>query len=235
MSDGLYVAMSGAVAQQRAMDVVANNVANANTQGFRAERVTFEEVLNQKDELSFVSAERGAIDGTVGGMVSTENPLDLAIDGQGWFGLQTPDGTRYTRNGAFSVGPDGALVDALGNTVRSVGGNEILVPPDAAEISVDPAGQVLVDGQPLAQIEVVRFEPDQMRREGGNLFSATGKGDPTEPAGVVSGHLEGSNFNAVRGMVDLIRISRTHESLHRMIENYRQIDQRAAREIGGPA
>ncbi len=179
MSDGLYVAMSGAVAQQRAMDVVANNVANANTQGFRAERVTFEEVLNQKDELSFVSAERGAIDGTVGGMVSTENPLDLAIDGQGWFGLQTPDGTRYTRNGAFSVGPDGALVDALGNTVRSVGGNEILVPPDAAEISVDPAGQVLVDGQPLAQIEVVRFEPDQMRREGGNLFSATGKGDPT--------------------------------------------------------
>ena len=234
MGNGIYVAMSGAVAQERALDVVANNVANGATTGYKAERVSFDEVLNEKGEHSYVDANRGQIDTTAGALVATDNPLDLALDGDGWFAVQTKDGPRYTRDGGLSLSDTGVLVDSGGHSIRAVGGAEILVPPDAESLSIDAEGNVIVDDDPIAQIEIVRFKSSQMSREGGNLFRASGRPQRDELPAVVSGHLESSNFNTVRGMVDLIRISRTHESLHRMIENYKQIDQRTARDIGGP-
>ncbi len=234
MGNGIYVAMSGAVAQDRALDVVANNVANARTTAYKAERLAFNEVLNEKGELSYVDAERTALDGTGGALVATDNPLDLALDGDGWFAVETPQGTRYTRDGAFSLNDANILVDGSGNAVRGAGGAEILVPPDAADISIDAEGNVFADDDPVGQLEVVRFDDKQMTREGANLFRAAGRPVRDELPAVVSGHLESSNFNTVRGMVDLVRISRTYESLHRMIENYRQVDQRTARDIGSP-
>lgn len=234
MGNGIYTAMAGAVAQSRALDAVANNVANAKTTAFRAERVTFDEVLNEGNEISAVSVGRSAVDTSRGELTTTDNPLDLALDGDGWFAVKTGKGTRYTRDGSFTLDAGGVLVDRLGNPVRGVGGADILVPPDVADVSIDGEGNVYADGDPVAQLELVRFEQSQMRRDGDNLFSAQGKPKTDELPSVVSGALEGSNFNTVRGMVDLVRISRTYESLHRMIENYRQIDQRAARDIGGP-
>lgn len=234
MGNGIYVAMSGAVAQDRALDVVANNVANARTSAYKAERITFDEVLNEQGELSYVDSNRSAIDTTAGALVATDNPLDLALNGDGWFAVQTPQGTRYTRDGAFSLDAEGTLVDASGNPVRGTEGAELLVPPDATEVVVDGEGHVYVDDEPIGQLEIVRFDADQLTREGANLFRANGRPIADELPSVVSGHLEGSNFNTVRGMVDLVRISRTYESLHRMIENYRQVDQRTARDIGSP-
>lgn len=234
MGNGIYVAMSGAVAQDRALDVVANNVANARTTGYRAERIAFNEVLNEKDQLSYVDADRTEMDATHGALVATDNAMDLALEGDGWFAVQTPQGTRYTRDGAFSLDADGALVDASGNAVRGAGGAEIVVPPDAAYVSIDSEGNVYADEDPVGQIEVVRFKDKQLTREGANLFRASGRPIRDELPAVVSGYLESSNFNTIRGMVDLVRISRTYESLHRMIENYREIDQRTARDIGGP-
>lgn len=235
MGNGIYVAMSGAVAQDRALDAVANNVANAGTTAYKAQRVAFSEVLDEKKELSFVDADKSVVDTTAGSLRSTDNPLDLALDGDGWFSVTTPDGVRYTRDGAFSLNDGGVLVDARGNPVRGLGGAEVLVPPDAQQVTVDREGNIFVDDTPAAQLEIVRFAPDRMKREGGNLFRATGKPEAGgELPAVVSGHLEASNFNTVRGMVDLVKISRTYESLHRMIENYRQVDQRTARDIGGP-
>ena len=233
MSDGLYVAMSGAVAQERAMDVTANNVANANTSGFRAERVTFEEVLGGQGNLSFVTAEEASVDASRGELRSTGNPLDVAVDGDGWFAMQTPQGVRYTRSGAFRIGPEGALIDDRGNGVLDVGGNPLLLPGGPAEVTVDTAGQVIADGVPVGQIQIVQLDEGALRNEGGNLYTARGA-KPVENAAVVSGHLEQANFDPVRGMVDLIRISRNHESLHQMMSTYREIDQRVVREIGGP-
>ena len=233
MSDGLYVAMSGAVAQERALDVTANNVANANTAGFRAERVTFEEVLGGQGNLSFVSAEEAAVDTSKGELRATGNPLDVAVDGDGWFAMETPDGPRYTRSGAFRIGPEGVLIDDRGNGVLDVGNKPMLIPPTAKEVTVDPAGQVLADGVPLGQIQIVQLNDGKLRNEGGNLYSAPGGVKPVENAAVLSGHLEQANFDPVRGMVDLIRISRNHESLHQMMTTYREIDQRVVREIGG--
>jgi len=235
MSDGLYVAMSGAVAQERALDVAANNVANANTSGFRAERVTFEEVLGQQGNLSFVTAEKATVDTSRGELRSTGNPLDVAVDGDGWFAMQTPQGVRYTRSGEFRIGPDGALIDGRGNSVLEAGGNQLLIPPGSADVSVDAAGQVLADGLPVGQISIVQLNEANLRNEGGNYYTARGAVTPIANAQVVSGHVEGANFDPVRGMVDLIRISRNHESLHQVMTTYREIDQRAVREIGGPA
>lgn len=233
MSDGLYVAMSGAVAQERALDVAANNVANANSAGFRAERITFEEVLGDQGNLSFVTAEEATVDISKGELRTTGNPLDVAVDGEGWFAMETPDGPRYTRSGAFRIGPEGTLIDARGNGVLDVGNKPMLIPTDAKDITVDPAGQVLADGVPLGQIQIVQLNDGKLRNEGGNLYSAPGGVKPVENAAVVSGHLEQANFDPVRGMVDLIRISRNHESLHQMMTTYREIDQRVVREIGG--
>lgn len=233
MSDGLYVAMSGAVAQERALDVTANNVANANTAGFRAERVTFEEVLGGQGNLSFVSAEEAEVDTSKGELRATGNPLDVAVDGDGWFAMETPDGPRYTRSGAFRIGPEGVLIDDRGNGVLDVGNKPMLIPSTAKEVTVDPAGQVLADGVPLGQIQIVQLNDGKLRNEGGNLYSAPGGVKPVEKSAVLSGHLEQANFDPVRGMVDLIRISRNHESLHQMMTTYREIDQRVVREIGG--
>jgi len=235
MSDGLYVAMSGAVAQERAMDVTANNVANANTKGFRAERVTFEEVLGGQGNLSFVTAEEATVDASRGELRSTGNPLDVAVDGEGWFAMQTPEGVRYTRAGQFRIGPGGGLIDDRGNGVLDVGGNPLVLPGGAAEVTVDMAGQVLADGVPAGQIQIVQLNEANLRNEGGNYYTARGAVAPVENAQVVTGHLEQANFDPVRGMVDLIRISRNHESLHQMMSTYREIDQRVVREIGGPA
>lgn len=234
MGNGIYVAMSGAVAQDRALDVVANNVANANTTAYRAERIAFDEVLNEKGEMAFVDVDRGAVDTSRGNLVATDNPLDLALDGDGWFAVNTAQGVRYTRDGAFSLNDAGVLVDGAGNTIRGQDGQEILVPPDAGGVAVDAEGNVYVEDEPIGQLEIVRFDAAQMQRDGSNLFRATGRPKRDELPAVVTGHLESSNFNTVRGMVDLVRISRTYESLHRMIENYKQIDQRTARDIGGP-
>ena len=235
MSDGLYVAMSGAVAQERALDVAANNVANANTSGFRAERVTFEEVLGQQGDLSFVTAEKATVDISRGELRSTGNALDVAVDGDGWFAMQTPQGIRYTRSGEFRIGPEGALIDPRGNSVLEAGGNPLLIPGDARDVTVDAAGQVVADGVAVGKISIVQLEEANLRNEGGNYYTARGGVTPVENAQVVSGHIEGANFDPVRGMVDLIRISRNHESLHQMMHAYREIDQRAVREIGGPA
>jgi len=233
MSDGLYVAMSGAVAQERALDVTANNVANANTAGFRAQRISFQEVLGGQGNLSFVSAEEATVDTSKGELRATGNPLDVAVDGDGWFAMETAQGPRYTRSGAFRIGPGGTLIDDRGNGVLDVGNKPILIPASAKEITVDPAGQLLADGVPLGQIQIVQLNDGKLRNEGGNLYSAPGGVKPVDNAAVVSGHLEQANFDPVRGMVDLIRISRNHESLHQMMTTYREIDQRVVREIGG--
>jgi flagellar basal-body rod protein FlgF len=237
MGSGIYTAVSGAVAQSQALDVVANNVANAGTAGFRAERASFQEALGKAtgQDQHFVGVKGGGTDQTAGRLVDTGNPLDLAIDGDGYFGVNTPQGPRYTRAGNFRLDQEGRIVTADGLAVRQKGGGQVTVPPDAAEISVSPDGTVSADGQVVGMIEVVRFTSGTLVREGASLYAPRGPlavaGDPPQ---VVAGALEEGNFNVVRGMIDLVKVSRVYEALHRMIESYRQIDERTARDLGGP-
>jgi flagellar basal-body rod protein FlgF len=236
VSSGIYVATAGAVAQSNALDATANNIANASTTGFHGDRVTFREALTaaRSPDIASVGAGMTRIDSQAGALLPTANPLDLALEGDGYFAVTTPGGPRYTRAGNFQLDDARNLVTAEGFAVRGEGGAPINVPAEATAISVASDGTVAADGAELGRLELVRFQPGQMKREGGSLFSATGRPQAGDGPLVRAGMLEASNVNVVRGVVDLVKVSRTYESLMRMIQGYHDIESRAARELGGP-
>jgi flagellar basal-body rod protein FlgF len=239
VGSGIYVSLSGAVAQQAAMDVTANNVANASTTGFRAERVSFGAVLGRAaggPDRTFVQVGTTKDDFTAGNIRETGNPLDLALAGDGFFAVNTPRGPRYTRAGDFRLDGDGRLVNSAGLAARARGGGQLVIPKEASDVVVGADGTVTADGAEIGALELARFAPGILTREGANLYVApagalTTAGPLPE---VVSGAVEQANFNVVRGVVDLVKISRAYDALHRMIESYKRIDDRSAREIGGP-
>ncbi|MBX3155918.1 MAG: flagellar basal-body rod protein FlgF [Deltaproteobacteria bacterium] len=237
MSSGIYIASAGAVAQSTALDATANNIANAATAGFHGDRITFREALTQarSPDLAVVGAGTARVDSQAGALTQSDNPLDVALDGDGYFGVQTPNGARYTRAGNFRLDDQRRLVSADGFPVRGEGGATISIPPEAKAIAIGADGQVSADGEEVGRLELSRFAPAQLKREGGTLLSARGNALTTgEPPKVKSGMLESSNVNVVRGVVDLVKVSRTYESLMRVIQGYHDIESRAARDLGGP-
>jgi flagellar basal-body rod protein FlgF len=236
VSSGIYLATAGAVAQSNALDATANNIANAATTGFQADRITFREAMTnaKSPDTALVSAGTKRIDTQYGALSQTGNPLDLAIEGDGMFAVETPNGARYTRAGNFRLDSEGSLVTVDGFKVRGQGG-PITIPTDTKVIDVGADGTVNADGEEVGKLELVNFKYSQLRREGGTLFSATGQPDgAAEPPQVRAGMLESSNVNVVRGVVDLVKVSRTYESLMRVIQGYHDVESRAARDLGGP-
>ncbi|MBP6632680.1 MAG: flagellar basal-body rod protein FlgF [Kofleriaceae bacterium] len=233
MGSGIYIATAGAVAQSQALDVTANNVANAATPAFRGGRMVFSEALAQarSPDTQLVGAAPSAIDASSGALAATGNPLDLALDGEGYFTIETPQGLRYTRAGNFTLDDGGRLVNGDGLAVRGEDG-ELIIPPDASAIAVGDDGTISADGAVVGKLALARFAPNQLGHDGGNLLIARGQPQAGDPPKVVSGLLEASNVNVVRGVVDLVKVSRTYESLMRVIEGFSQIEQRAARDLG---
>lgn len=236
MSSGIYVATAGAIAQSNALDTTANNIANAGTAGFRADRVTFREALTAARSADVAAVGNGgtSVDTRAGAMNNTSNPLDLALEGDGMFGVETPQGTRYTRAGNFRLDDNRQLVNSDGFQVRGEGGAPISIPPDAKSIDISADGTVRADDADVGKLELVRFNSNQLRREGGTLYAATGSPSTEEGPKVRQGVLEQSNVNVVRGVVDLVKVSRNYESLMRVIQGYHDAESRAARELGGP-
>lgn len=236
MSSGIYVATAGAIAQSNAMDATANNIANAGTAGFRADRVTFKEALTAARSADVASVNNGGttIDSQPGALSSTENPLDLALEGDGMFGVNTPNGPRYTRAGNFRISEENELVTADGHKVRGEGGTSISIPPDTKNIQIAADGTVNADEVAVGKLELVRFKQSQLERQGGSLYLARGAQEQGDPPKVRQGMLEVSNVNVVRGVVDLVKVSRTYESLMRVIQGYADVERRAARDLGGP-
>jgi len=239
MSNGIYSALAGAIAQERTLDVVANNLANVNTTGFKADKVAFSEMTKQQNgaqpqAMRFVSLDRIGIDGSAGGVQQTGNPLDLALEGDAYFTVQGPGGgERYTRAGSFTTDSEG--------TIRTHGGYEVLgesgtlsIPEGTKQIRVGPDGSVHADGLEIGKLKLVSFASTQgLVREGLTMFSA-GEGATPEPAevGVAQGYLESANVNAIMGMTELITVNRSFDALQKVIETYKQLDERTARDLG---
>ena len=238
MGSGIYIAAAGAIAQSNAMDATANNIANANSAGFHAEHISFSEALSRAkspDQISVQTNTGKTLDSQNGTMLQTGNPLDLAIEGDGMFSVQTPQGARYTRAGNFQLDSQGTLVTPDGYKVMGEGNQPISLPPTAANVSVGSDGSITADGQAVGKLALVKFNTNQLKREGGTLYSATGTPvkDNTTPT-VRSGMLESSNVNIVHGVVDLVKVQRNYESLMRVIQNYHDIDDQTAKTLGGP-
>ena len=235
-SNGIYTALSGALAQSTALDVTANNVANASTTGYQAERTKFSEALTKAKDAAYVKATAGGIDTSPGTVSQTGNPLDVAISGDGYFGLNTAQGVRYTRAGAFRVDAQHQLVGEDGSAVRGKDGKPIAIPADAPSVRIAGDGSVQAGDQIIGSLELTRFDPAQLQRAGAATYIAAAGAKPitTGPAPTLQpGSLEGANFNVVHGMVDLVKQTRSYEALHKMIETYKDIDDRAARGIAG--
>ena len=233
MSHGIYVAMSGASAQAEALDVVAHNVSNAGTHAMR-QRATFKEVLS-KGTTSHVTLDRISVDARPGALEATGRKLDLAVSGQGLLAVNTPDGVRYTRGGSFSLTPDGQIADASGNTLRIAGGGQIDLAEGVDELEIARDGRVFVGESEIGRIECVTIPADALVPEGSGRYRSSTEPRPADPETEIwSGHVEKANTDVIADMVELVKVSRTYEALNRMLENYKQIDERTAREIGSP-
>ncbi len=236
MSDGIYVAAAGEVAQSNALDVTATKVANESTTGFHCSPVPFAEALARarSPDVALVGGITPAVDLQPGAVATTGNPLDVALEGDGYFAVEAPGGVRYTRAGAFQLDAEGTLRTTTGMAVRSADGGPLQVPPEATQIFIGEDGAVSTELGPVGNLALATFAPGTLQHEGGSLFTATAAPTAGPPPRVVQGALEGSNVNVVRGVVDLVKVSRTYESLLRMIQGFHDVESRAARDLGGP-
>ncbi|HVZ36464.1 MAG TPA: flagellar basal-body rod protein FlgF [Polyangiaceae bacterium] len=248
MSSGIWMAASGASAQMTALESTANNLANANTNGYKAEQAVFKEHLiralytgHAQSQMRYTGIDEVAPDLQSGPIQVTGRPLDAAVDGDGYFGVQTPQGPRYTRAGAFEVGPGGTLVTAQGYPVIGSDGSTIQVPSDKGKVAIGDDGMVrvlsTVPGQPdtdLGQISVVTFaNPKGLEKQGDNLFRATkAAGAPQSgDVHVKSGALEMPNISVVKGMTDLVSATRSFEALQQAVNAYSDLERHAASDI----
>ncbi len=237
----IYTSMTGASAAQERQAVLANNLANVSTTGFRAQLSTFRSVPVNGDGAStrvFAAEATSATgyDATPGAAQKTERNLDAMAQGNAWFAVQGLDGTEaYSRNGAFEVNPQGTLVNSFGQTVLSADGGPIDVPPGAG-ITLAPDGTITskVDGQPssvLARLKLATPDPqDPIKRSEDGLFRTT-SGNPMAPdplAKLQTGSLESSNVSAVGTMVAMIEAARQFDSQSKLMTNAESMDKSAS-------
>jgi flagellar basal-body rod protein FlgF/flagellar basal-body rod protein FlgG len=227
MDSGYYAAMTGLVARTQALDTAAANLANAQTPGFRAEREFFRSVLlgpgGADSELGETVNNYGLLGGNrlsmaQGALVATGNPLDLAVEGQGFFMVQTPNGPRYTRDGSFHRAPSGQLVTEAGEPVLSVTGQSIPSPPGVVTVGAD--GTISVAGGVVAQVGVFVFPAGtELTPEGANRYVAPQGLTATAATGasIHQGALENANQDVVEGTLDLVMMQRQAEMMQRAL------------------
>src|SRR5712692_9437783 len=199
MNDPVIDTYSALEARMKIVDVITNNLANANTTGFKRD---FGHIL--QNETGFDIGTR--VDLSTGDLVSTDNDLDVAVNGQGFFAIQTPNGVRYTRNGSFSLNAGGELVTKDGMPVLNSSGATINI--GHGKVGVQDSGIVTVDGHETATLKIVTFDdPQKLQKEGLYRFVWTGKPDSIQDVSdphLKSGALERSNVNAMDEMVHLM-------------------------------
>lgn len=216
MGNGIYPTLNRQSGLLSEMQVVAQNIANMSTTGYRSEGVVFAEHVAstgaRTPSLSLADAAVRSTDARQGAMRLTGGTFDLAIEGPGYFTVETEEGMRLTRAGAFLASPDGLLSAPDGARLLDEGGAPIFVPPDAVSVSVGADGTLSADGIPLSRIAVVEPEdPLALTRAEGVRFDAGGATRPVEEARVLQGHLEGSNVDTVRQIARMIEVQRAYE------------------------
>jgi flagellar basal-body rod protein FlgF len=213
--DTAYVTLSRQSGLMNEMRLVANNIANANTTGYRAQGLVFSEFVRDMRGNPSLSMSRAEVRNTSqqqGVLTETGGQFDFAIEGDGFFMVETPEGNRLTRAGSFSPNAEGDLVAPDGARVLDSNGSPVFIPPDAASIDVGSDGTLSVEGQLLGQIGVYRVEDlKDLVREGNTRFSTTGNIDPVDEPVVLHRFLEGSNVNAIAQVTRLVEIQRAYE------------------------
>jgi flagellar basal-body rod protein FlgF len=236
----LAVLASRVMTKQREFTAVADNVANVNTQGYRKLEMEFRETISRPRAhatASYVEDRALHVSQMQGGMETTGNQLDMAINGEGFFAVDVGGTRQYTRRGQFLVNPEGTLVTPEGNGVLDSAGQPIQVPAGAAALKMAEDGTLSTsDGGQFAQIGVFTFSDTdlpKLERAGNTAFvpmlGATAL--PMESPRLKQGALESSNVNAVQEMVNMQNVSRAYESSIRMMKSLEDLESRAIRNL----
>ena len=252
MTSGIYSAMSGAVGQERQLAIVANNMANVTTTGYKADMVSFHEALTRQDEnwdpngnaprpvtsYKYVSIGSVQPDMVAGAMENTGRDLDLSVFGDVFFTVRTVNGDRYTRSGSFMRGIDGEVQSHGGEKLLIEGGEDLpegkvlKIPLNAREISVSPDGVVRADNAEVGRLRLRRFNSGEDLQKLGTVQFLPKEGvEPQIPeqVQVSQGLLERSNMGVIQGMNEIIMVNRGFESLQKLIRAFRSLDERTAR------
>jgi flagellar basal-body rod protein FlgF len=258
MLKSIYTPLAGALGQERVMEVIANNLANLNTVGFKGDSVTFkllepEPYKNYADplppanykvnlddvmplhgnEVAYVGVADVHRDNTQGPSINTGNNLDFMIEGDGHFAVQTPEGVRYTRSGSFALSPDGVLMTKAGHPVQGERGDIFL---RGETFQVNHRGEIYQDGELVDRLQVFKLEnPDAIERVGDNYVFYGGEPESltrVEHPSVQQGFLEGSNVNAIRNLTSMILAHRSYEAYQKAVADYDKMMDKSSNALG---
>ncbi|MBV8472381.1 MAG: flagellar basal-body rod protein FlgF [Hyphomicrobiales bacterium] len=239
MQNGLYVALSGQVSMERRLETIANNVANMNTVGFRADGVSFATELAKAGDhnIAYVSPGSTYINRDAGPTTKTGNPLDVAVQGDGWFGIDTRNGVAYTRDGRMRLSENGALETLTGNAVLDAGGAPIMLDPNAGAPVISGDGMISQNGRQVGAIGLYAID------DNANLTRTENSGVvPDKPAtpildftknGVLQGYTEGSNVNPIEEMSRLIEVTRGFDGVNAQVSQTEASMQDAIKSLAG--
>ena len=218
-----YVALTRQTGLLNELQVVANNLANMSTTGFRAEGVVFAEMVEalpaEGGSIAMTEARVRYTNALQGALERTGGTLDLGIQGDGFFQIETPDGNKLSRNGAFATNAESELVTMDGYPVLDASGARIFVPPDAANISIASDGTLSADGNAVAQVGLLTVDDfSSLTRSDGVMFVPDGPVRVAEGAVVMQGFLEQSNVNPVVEITRMIEVQRAYELGQRLLE-----------------
>lgn len=244
MTQALFATASGASAYEKRLDILANNLSNINTVGFKQDSLTFNVPAQGREQKAASNlghslfSEQSLPSGTItdfspGQLRHTQNALDLALDGEGFFCIQTPDGRCYTRKGNFTLNQQGVLVTKDGYSVLGKSG-EIKI--TGHDVRIDEGGDIWVDGTAVDTISVVSIpNTHTLRKLGGSLFSPPGSGvdeNKSEDVKVKQGFIETSNVNAIKAMTEMIDVLRGYESYQKVMQTLDDARRKAINEVG---
>jgi flagellar basal-body rod protein FlgF len=237
MTRGIYAGATGMYAQQQALDVIANNLANADTIGFKSDRLTFREALDRsvyspgEDHPRLVGrlgggavVEGAAFTPDQGPALATGGRMDVLLDEDAFLSVQSPQGVRYTKNGSLQLDASRKLVTRDGLPVLGEKG-EITIPSGATP-EIDPSGNVRADGTVIDRLAIVS---GQLTKEGNGLYS--GEAQPVANPTLMVGHLEGSNVNAIREVVAMIEVMRVFEANQKVVQAHDDALRRAISDL----
>jgi flagellar basal-body rod protein FlgF len=238
------IILSKLTAQQRAMDVTAGNLANASTPGFRAERMVFTDWLSSQQNttapkgdrtLAFTQDRATYREQAEGTLTQTGNPLDIAISGNGYFTVQTANGTRLSRAGRFSLQADGTIADANGNALLDTNNQPLKVGATDTTLTVTADGGISSQNGPIGKIAIVApADPNRMTAEGGRLFNAGGPTTPVTVPKLIQGAIEDSNVQPINELVRMMDTERNFQFATQFVEAEGQRHQTAIDKIADP-
>ncbi len=223
MSNSIYTALSKQAGLMKELNSIANNIANASTAGYQREGYLFSEYVQRLEQgdrsLSQTNVAGRFFDATPGSITRTGAPFDIAIEGDGYFLIETPRGERLTRQGSFLMDAEGQLVTLDGNRVLGDGGSPVALPVGATNITIAQDGTIAADGAPVGKLGLVTAPQTVLAREGDNLFRADEDYQPVEFPKLRQGFIEESNVNAVIEVSRLIEVQRAYELNQQLMQD----------------